>query len=52
VSFSFPWAADFHDLNRPDRDAQTHGLIAVIVFVAILLIGFLYAWKKKALEWK
>ena len=50
--FLFPWAADFIDLNRPDRDAQTHGLIAVIVFVLILLIGFLYAWKKKALEWK
>ena len=50
--FLFPWAADFLDLNRADRNAQTHGLIAVIVFVAILLIGFLYAWKKKALEWK
>ena len=50
--FLFPWAADFLDLERGNDNAQMHSLIAVVVFVAILLIGFLYAWKKKALEWK
>lgn len=45
----FPWAAHFVGLSR---SAQIRGLIGVAVFVGILLLGFLYAWKKKALEWK
>ncbi len=47
--FIFPWASHYLGLSR---SAQVYGLVGIIVFVAILLIGFLYAWKKKALEWK
>lgn len=47
--FLFSWAASFVDLKQ---SAQVHGLVAILVFVGILLVGFLYAWKKKALEWK
>lgn len=54
--FLFPWASSFKawgDLPDPiGRDLQVHAFYAVIVFVFILLIGFLYAWRKKALEWK
>ena len=48
--FIFPWAVKFAGLEN--RGDQIWALVAVIVFVVILLIGFLYAWKKKALEWK
>jgi NADH-quinone oxidoreductase subunit A len=47
--FLFPWASRFLGLDRSD---QVYGLVGVLVFILILLIGFLYAWKKKALEWK
>ncbi|MFO8101832.1 MAG: NADH-quinone oxidoreductase subunit A [Dehalococcoidia bacterium] len=47
--FIFPWASNFLGLTR---SAQVYGLVGIVVFVAILLIGFAYAWKKKALEWK
>lgn len=55
--FIFPWAARFAGIDKGevqvwDRGDQAGALIAVTVFVVILLIGFLYAWKKKALEWK
>lgn len=47
--FLFPWAAHFVNLTR---SAKVYGLWGMIAFIFILLIGFLYAWKKKALEWK
>ena len=47
--FLFPWAVNFASLSR---SAQVYGLIAVGIFVLILVVGFVYAWKKKALEWK
>ena len=55
--FIFPWAARFagNDENGVqvwDSGDQVSALIAIGVFVLILLVGLLYAWKKKALEWK
>lgn len=43
--FLYPWAVAFRDLGLV-------GLIEVLVFVGILLIGFVYAWQRKALEWE
>lgn len=42
--FLFPWAVDFKRLGLV-------GLVEMAVFIAILLVGFWYAWKKGALEW-
>ncbi len=41
---SFPWAVLFRSLG-------VTGLIEVIVFIAILVVGLYYAWKKDALNW-
>jgi NADH-quinone oxidoreductase subunit A len=43
--FLFPWAVDFRRLGLV-------GLVEMMVFIAILLVGFWYAWKKGALEWE
>jgi NADH-quinone oxidoreductase subunit A len=43
--FLFPWAVIF-------RDLKIFGLIEMGVFIAILLVGFVYVWKKGALEWE
>jgi len=42
--FLYPWAVIYKQL-------KIFGLIEMVVFIAILLIGFLYVWKKGALEW-
>ena len=42
--FLFPWAVDFKRLGLL-------GLMEMVVFIGILLVGFWYAWKKGALEW-
>lgn len=42
--FIFPWAVSFDALGR-------YGFVAMLVFLFLLLDGYVYAWKKGALEW-
>jgi NADH-quinone oxidoreductase subunit A len=44
VSFLFPWAVAFGDLGL-------YGYWSVIVFLGVLTVGFIYEWRKGALEW-
>ncbi|MFO0706886.1 MAG: NADH-quinone oxidoreductase subunit A [Nitrospira sp.] len=44
IVFMFPWAVAFSKLGFL-------GLVEMAVFIAILVVGFWYAWKKGALEW-
>ncbi len=45
IAFLFPWAVVLEQVGG-------FGFVAMGVFLAILLIGFLYEWKKGALEWE
>ena len=45
IAFVFPWATVFGELGL-------FGLVEMAVFIGLLLIGFIYAWKKGALEWE
>ncbi len=45
VIFLYPWAVSLRVLGGS-------GFIAVLVLITIVLVGYLYAWKKKVLEWK
>jgi NADH-quinone oxidoreductase subunit A len=44
IIFMFPWAVNFKVLGW-------FGFVEMILFIVILTIGFIYAWKKGALEW-
>jgi NADH-quinone oxidoreductase subunit A len=44
IIFMIPWAVRFQSLGLL-------GLVEMLVFLGILLVGFWYAWKKGALEW-
>jgi NADH-quinone oxidoreductase subunit A len=44
VSFLFPWAVVFGDLG-------TFGYWSMMVFLGVLTVGFIYEWRKGALEW-
>ena len=48
VVFLFPWAAKFGVLSS---EFGAFVLAEMAVFIAILLVGWLYAWRKGALEW-
>lgn len=45
VVFFLPWAVVFKQL-------KVFGFIEMLVFISILLVGYIYAWKKGALEWE
>jgi NADH-quinone oxidoreductase subunit A len=45
VIFFLPWAVVFRQLGL-------FGLIEMFIFIMILLVGYVYAWKKGALEWE
>ena len=42
--FLFPWAVKYHTLGW-------FGVVEVAVFLVILVVGYIWAWKKGALEW-
>ena len=42
--FMFPWAVLFDDLGM-------YGFVEMLVFIALLFVGYIYAWRKGALEW-
>ncbi|MAW48583.1 MAG: NADH-quinone oxidoreductase subunit A [Gammaproteobacteria bacterium] len=44
IAFLFPWAVALDGLG-------TSGLIAMSIFLLVLIIGFIYEWKKGALNW-
>ena len=44
IAFLFPWAVVLDHIGF-------EGYLAMAVFIFVLLIGFIYEWKKGALEW-
>lgn len=42
--FIYPWAVNFNDLGL-------YGLVEMFSFIGLLALGYIYAWKKGALEW-
>ena len=45
VAFLFPWAVALGDIG-------VFGFWSMVVFLAVLTVGFIYEWKKGALEWE
>tara|TARA_B100001245_G_C22821393_1_gene395271 strand:- start:417 stop:638 length:222 start_codon:yes stop_codon:yes gene_type:complete len=43
--FIYPWAVKFNQLGL-------FALVEMFVFIGILVVGWLYAWRKKDLEWR
>jgi NADH-quinone oxidoreductase subunit A len=50
VIFFLPWAVVFRDFIK--NGLGLFILAEMVVFIVILLIGYVYAWKKGALEWE
>ncbi|MGH7481901.1 MAG: NADH-quinone oxidoreductase subunit A [Longimicrobiales bacterium] len=43
--FLIPWGVAFRELG-------VFGFVEMLVFIGVLLVGFIYAWKKGALQWE
>jgi NADH-quinone oxidoreductase subunit A len=58
--FMLPWSAYYRELSCtvplvndicPAGSVSFFGLVEMLVFMAILFVGFIYVWKKGALQW-
>ncbi|MCH9663267.1 MAG: NADH-quinone oxidoreductase subunit A [Gammaproteobacteria bacterium] len=45
IAFMFPWAVILADVGG-------HAFVAMTIFLLVLVVGFVYEWKKGALEWE
>ena len=45
VVFLYPWAVNLRELGY-------FGLIGMLILISIIVVGYIYAWRKKVLEWK
>ena len=45
IAFLFPWALVFRDIGLT-------AIVAMTIFLGILVVGFVYEWKKGALDWE
>ena len=45
VVFLYPWAVNLRELGYA-------GLIGVLILICVITVGYIYAWRKKVLEWK
>ena len=47
VVFMYPWAVLYNKFNP-----VVFGFIEMVVFIVILLVGYIYVWRKGALDWR
>ena len=45
IAFLFPWAVALNEIGMT-------GFVAMVIFLGVLVVGFIYEWKKGALEWE
>ena len=51
VAFLFPWASIFKEIVSTES-VKLFGFVEMLVFLGILLVGYVYAWAKGALDWE
>ncbi|MDR3300457.1 MAG: NADH-quinone oxidoreductase subunit A [Candidatus Accumulibacter sp.] len=51
VAFLVPWATIFKEIVQTDS-LKWFGFVEMFVFIAILVVGYVYAWARGALDWE
>jgi NADH-quinone oxidoreductase subunit A len=49
--FLYPWAYIFKDMVKASPRIGMYGFVEMLLYIGILLVGYLYLWKKGALDW-
>ena len=53
AAFMYPWAVLYKQLStNPLGGVSVFGFVEMLMFVAILLVGLAYVWRKKAIGWE
>ncbi|GAB2181782.1 NADH-quinone oxidoreductase subunit A [Denitratisoma sp. agr-D3] len=51
IAFLFPWATIFKEIVNTEA-VKMFGFVEMLVFLGILVVGYVYAWAKGALDWE
>ena len=51
ILFILPWASIFKEIVQTDS-VKLFGFVEMLVFILILVVGYVYAWVKGALDWE
>ena len=51
IAFLFPWATIFKEIAGTEA-VKMFGFVEMLVFLAVLVVGYVYAWAKGALDWE
>jgi NADH-quinone oxidoreductase subunit A len=49
--FLYPWAYIYRDMVQRSVSVGRFGFVEMLIYVAILLVGYIYLWKKGAFDW-
>jgi NADH-quinone oxidoreductase subunit A len=52
AAFLYPWAVIYRDATRTPGGISWFVFGEMVVFILLLGVGYVYAWKKKAFDWK
>jgi len=52
AAFLYPWAVIYRDATRGPAGISWFVFGEMVVFIALLAVGYVYVWKKKAFDWK
>src|ERR1700731_3247685 len=49
--FLYPWAYIYRDMFKVSHSFGVYGFVEMLIYIAILLVGYIYLWKKGAFDW-
>ena len=49
--FLYPWAYIYRDMFKISLSFGRFGFVEMLIYIAILLVGYIYLWKKGAFDW-
>ena len=49
--FLYPWAYIYRDMFKVSHSFGVYGFVEMLIYIAVLLVGYIYLWKKGALDW-
>jgi NADH-quinone oxidoreductase subunit A len=49
--FLYPWAYIYRDMLKASHGFGVYGYVEMLLYIAILLVGYIYLWKKGAFDW-
>src|SRR6202045_848239 len=49
--FLYPWAYIYLDMIAQSHSFGVYGFVEMLVYIAILLVGYIFSWKKGGLDW-